>query len=123
MSQIRAEDIMHELSIAMSVLDMAAEEAQRRQARVLAVHVRLGPLSGVVPHALASAFELAREGTELADCRLVMEEVPIMIYCSACAAEKPAESMQSLRCGDCGTPAARIVGGQELELVALELEA
>jgi hydrogenase nickel incorporation protein HypA/HybF len=89
----------------------------------VAVHVRLGPLSGVVPQALASAFELAREGTALADCRLVLENVPITIYCPACAAERPAESNQSLRCGDCGTPAARLVGGAELELTALELEA
>ena len=114
---------MHELSIAMNVIDLVTAEAQRRQARIVAVHLRLGPLSGVVSQALASAFELAREGTELADCRLVVEDVPIMIYCPACAAEKPAESIQSLRCGDCGTPAARVVGGQELELTALELEA
>ena len=114
---------MHELSIAMSVIDMAAEEAQRRRSRVLAVHLRLGPLSGVVPQALASAFELAREGTELEDCRLVVEDVPITIYCPMCAAEKPAESIQSLRCRDCGTPAERVIGGQELELTALELEA
>ena len=114
---------MHELSIAMNVIDMVTEEAHRRQARVLAVHLRLGPLSGVVPTALAAAFELAREGTELADCRLVVEDVPITVYCPTCAAEKRAESIQSLRCCDCGTPAARVIGGQELELTALELEA
>jgi hydrogenase nickel incorporation protein HypA/HybF len=97
---------MHELSIAMSVIDLAAEEARQRGSRVLAVHLRLGPLSGVVPQALASAFELAREGTELADCRLVMEDVPITIYCPTCAAEKPAESIQSAvntRAGGCRT--------------------
>jgi hydrogenase nickel incorporation protein HypA/HybF len=114
---------MHELSIVMNVIDLATEEAQRHRSRVLAVHLRVGPLSGVVPEALASAFELAREGTALADCRLVVEDVPITVYCPACEAERPAESMQSLRCRDCGTPAARVTGGQELELTALELEA
>ena len=53
---------MHELSIALSLLDLVEEEAERRGVRVAAVHVRLGPLSGVVRDALVSAFELAREG-------------------------------------------------------------
>ena len=40
---------MHELSIAMSILDVAEEEAERQGgARVVAVHLKLGPLSGVV---------------------------------------------------------------------------
>ena len=39
---------MHELSIALSLLDLVAEEAGRRGVRVAAVHLRLGPLSGVV---------------------------------------------------------------------------
>ncbi len=107
----------------MSLIDLATEEAGRRQARPLAVHVKIGPLSGVVPEALQSAFDLAREGTELKNCSLVVQEMPIMIYCEACAAEKPAESNQSLRCRDCGAPAARLVGGQELEMSALEFDA
>ena len=43
---------MHELSIALSILDLAAEEAGRRGGRVVAVHLKLGPLSGVVKEAL-----------------------------------------------------------------------
>jgi hydrogenase nickel incorporation protein HypA/HybF len=114
---------MHELSIALSILDLAAEEAQRRQARVLAVHLRLGALSGVVPEALALAFELAREDSEFPDCRLVMEQVPITIYCESCHADQPARSLQSLHCTACGAAAARVTGGNELELTALEIEA
>jgi hydrogenase nickel incorporation protein HypA/HybF len=114
---------MHELSIAMSLIDLAAEEALRRESRVLALHLRLGPLAGVVPEALASAFELAREGTALADCRLEIEQVPLTVYCSACAFERPAESAQSLRCGECGALCGQVVAGRELELTALEIEA
>ncbi len=54
---------MHELSIALSILDVAAEEAERQgNARVVAIHLRLGPLSGVVKGALLSAFELVAKG-------------------------------------------------------------
>jgi hydrogenase nickel incorporation protein HypA/HybF len=113
---------MHELSIAMSLLDAAEEEASRHDgARVAALHVRVGPLSGVFGAALRSAYELAREGSALAESELLIEETQIVLYCPACEAERPAESIQELRCSTCGTAADRIVGGQELELVALEL--
>jgi hydrogenase nickel incorporation protein HypA/HybF len=66
---------MHELSIAMSILDAAEEEAQRHDGTVVGIHVRIGKLSGIVPSALTSAYELAREHTALADCRLVIDNV------------------------------------------------
>ena len=60
---------MHELSIALGIVDIAEEESGRRGGvAVLAVHVKLGPLSGVVKEALLSAYELARENSLLADC-------------------------------------------------------
>jgi Zn finger protein HypA/HybF involved in hydrogenase expression len=43
---------MHELSIAMSMVETAREEAERRGVQVTAVHLRLGALSGVVKDAL-----------------------------------------------------------------------
>ena len=68
---------MHELSIAMSVLELAEEEAERRGgAQVTAIFLRIGALSGVVAEALTSAFELAVESTDFKDCRLVIEQVP-----------------------------------------------
>ena len=46
---------MHELSIALGLVEAAQEEAERLHARVSAVHLRLGALSGVVPEALLSS--------------------------------------------------------------------
>ena len=55
---------MHELSIAMSIVEMAEEESdQRGGARVNAVHLKLGRLAGVVKDALLSSYELACEGS------------------------------------------------------------
>jgi hydrogenase nickel incorporation protein HypA/HybF len=112
---------MHELSIALSVLDVAEEEAARQNGSVAAVHLRLGLLSGVVPEALVSAFELAREGTPLAQAELVIEQVPIIAWCPACAAERRAASVLELCCPDCGTPMPEVRCGRELEVVALEI--
>lgn len=115
---------MHELSIALSLLDVVAEEAERRGGiRVAAVHLRLGPLSGVIAEALKSAYDLAREGTLLSGAELVIEEVPLVAFCPACAAERTLESPQMLGCPVCGTPTPEVRRGRELEVVALEIEA
>ena len=113
---------MHELSVALSILDLAAEEAERHGGRVAAIHLRLGRLSGVVGEALRSAYELAREGTPLERAELVIAETPLAAWCPACAAERTLASPQALCCPDCGTPTPEVVSGRELEVVALEIE-
>jgi hydrogenase nickel incorporation protein HypA/HybF len=68
---------MHELSIAMSILDIAQEEVDRRgNPRVEAIHLRIGKMSGIVKEALLAAYELASEQTPFAQARLVIEDVP-----------------------------------------------
>lgn len=113
---------MHELSIALSILDIAEEEAGDRVARVAAVHLKLGRLAGIVKEALLSAYDLAREGTALAQAELVIEEIPLVIHCPACAAEQTPASLYELRCPVCGALSNDIVRGQELEISALEIE-
>jgi hydrogenase nickel incorporation protein HypA/HybF len=113
---------MHELSIALSILEVVEEEVQRRgNVRVEGIHLRLGPLAGIVKEALLSAFELASEQTDFAQCSLVIEDVPISIHCSQCNAERPVRSMQAFYCVDCGTPASDVVHGRELQISALAL--
>jgi hydrogenase nickel incorporation protein HypA/HybF len=112
---------MHELSVALGIVDVAAAEAGRQGGRVTAVHLRLGPLSGVVKAALVSAFGLAREGTPLENAELVVEEVPLVGYCPACAADRTLEP-PLLLCPACGTPTPEVVSGRELEVTALEVE-
>ena len=113
---------MHELSIALSILEIAAEEAERRGGLVVrAIHLKLGPLSGVVRESLLSAYDLAREGSSLETARLVVEEVPILLCCPTCDAKRPVPSIQHLRCSHCGA-AGEVVQGRELEIAALEVD-
>jgi hydrogenase nickel incorporation protein HypA/HybF len=112
---------MHELSIAMSIVEMAQEEAERRGVRVDAVHLKLGALSGVVREALQSSYEMACEDTPLQGSRLVVEEVPVVIFCPRCSGPRPLSSVQLFCCPECGTPASEVVQGKELEVVALEV--
>ena len=114
---------MHELSIALSIIEGAEEEVQRQGGgRVCAVHLRLGPLSGVAGEALLFSYDLACQGTSLEGSQLVIEEIPIRIYCVSCGNEGDPVSLQCLHCARCGSPSCRVVKGAELELAALELE-
>ena len=66
---------MHELSIAMSLVDLACEEKERRQLPgVQAVHLRLGSRSGVVKDALVFSFDVASAGTCIEGAALKVEE-------------------------------------------------
>jgi len=113
---------MHELSIAISLVEVAARELRRQGGRrVEAVHLKLGPLSGVVREALLSAYELACEQSPLHDSKLVIHEVPIEILCDQCGQDEQVISIQNMRCRACGTPSAKVVKGRELELIALEI--
>jgi hydrogenase nickel incorporation protein HypA/HybF len=114
---------MHELSIALSMIDLATEEAlRRRAARVNSLHLKLGPLSGVVKEALLFSYEVASKDTLLEGSQLLIEDVPAAIYCVPCQKEQTLESVQRLCCPVCGTFSAEIVRGRELEFVAMEIE-
>jgi hydrogenase nickel incorporation protein HypA/HybF len=113
---------MHELSIALSILEVIEEESGKHGGvHVEAVYLRLGPLSGVVKEALLSAWELAAEQTPFETSRLVIEEVPIAVFCSKCQAERAVQSIQQFCCVECDTPASEVVRGRELLVSALEL--
>lgn len=114
---------MHELSIAMSIVEIAAAELRQQGGTgVVGVHLRVGAWSGVAREALQSAFELARVDTALDCCRLQIEEVAVAMHCPACQCERVVVSPDDPRCGVCGSTASEFVRGRELEIVALEIE-
>ena len=87
-----------------------------------AVHLKLGALAGVVKAALLSSYELACEGTDLEGSRLLIEDVPIVAYCSACLAQRTLDSPQWFVCPECNNPVSEILHGRELEVFALEID-
>ncbi len=114
---------MHELSIAVAIIDGVLEESERRGGvDVDIVHVRIGRMSGVDCDALLFAYQVAREGTPLASSRLEIEDVKATVFCSICQRESESNSAAGQFCPHCGAPA-RIVAGDDLEITALEVAA
>lgn len=113
---------MHELSIALDLIDLASAEAERLgPIRVVAVHVRAGPLSGVVHDALRFSFDVAAEGTIIEGARLEIEPGDLVAWCAACGEARTLPSEQHRRCPVCNHPTPDLVRGDGLELTALEI--
>jgi hydrogenase nickel incorporation protein HypA/HybF len=66
---------MHELSIAVSIVEIAEQELFRHGGeRIRSVYLQLGPLAGVAKEALLFSFGLACEGTAAEGSSLVIED-------------------------------------------------
>jgi hydrogenase nickel incorporation protein HypA/HybF len=113
---------MHELSVAMSILDGVTRSARARGLdRVTAVHLRVGAMSGIAPEALSFSWELAAAETLAAGSTLHIENVPVAVFCERCEAERSPAPGSGLVCPACGAPAPRILRGRELHVVAMEV--
>lgn len=112
---------MHELSIALSMIDEITEQMERQNGgRVDIVHLRIGVLSGIDGEALRFAYEMAAEGTDLEGSQLRIESVPLLVHCPQCGEDHRPE-LHEVLCPRCITPAQEILEGRELEVRALEI--
>jgi len=113
---------MHELSLALSLLEAVDAAARREGAqRVESVRLRLGRMSGIVRDALLFSWEVARADTIAHAAALIIDDVPVAVLCPNCKGERAVKDGEGLTCAVCGTVARTIVRGRELELVALEV--
>ncbi len=113
---------MHELSIAMELVELAATEAsQLGNVRVVAVHLRIGPLCGVVHDALRFSFDVAAAGTMIEGARLEIEPEVVAVWCAACAEARTLANVQHRRCPVCDRATPDLLSGDGLELTALEV--
>ena len=108
---------MHELGIALQVVDVLAERAQG--ARVTRVVLEVGALSAVLPDALRFCFGLATEGTVAEGAQLEIVEKPGRARCCACGGELEL-SRPFGRCA-CGSSELEWVAGEELRIFEMEV--
>jgi hydrogenase nickel incorporation protein HypA/HybF len=112
---------VHELSVCQALLTQVAEIAAGRGARVVErITIEVGPLSGVEPALLASAFAIVRAGGCAAEAALSIESTTVTISCVSCGAQSNPKPNR-LVCAVCGGFRTRIVAGDELRLRRVEL--
>ncbi|MFB7668001.1 hydrogenase maturation nickel metallochaperone HypA [Kitasatospora sp. NPDC056138] len=111
---------MHEMSIALAVVEQVAEAARRHGARsVESVRLQVGELAGVVPEALAFCFELACADTVVAGAELLAEPVAARARCGGCATEWPVGMPPDLCCPGCGGAQTELLAGRELQILSV----
>ena len=113
---------MHELAICQALIrQVVALADERGAASVSDIHVNVGPLSGVEPQLLQSAFPLAAAATIADGAVLHIEDMSVRVYCPDCDVESEV-AVNRLLCGQCGGWQTRLVSGDELLLARVELE-
>lgn len=114
---------MHELSIATNLVELACEQALRLPgARVRALHLNVGALSGVVPDALLFAFDVAATGSPIEGARLQVHDTAATVWCEVCRVTRTLLNPSVRRCPVCAAFTPELRSGDELELVSLEVE-
>jgi hydrogenase nickel incorporation protein HypA/HybF len=108
---------MHELGIAMRVVELAVESSGG--GRVERIIVEVGKLATVLPDALRFCFDAAAEGTPAEGARLEIVEVPGRARCRACGGEL-ALLQPFGRCA-CGGTDLEWLSGEELRITEMEV--
>lgn len=123
---------MHELSVALRIVEAldqeltselaSADSAESHGLTVSTVAIQVGALTGVVPEALQFSWGFATEGSILIGSKLDIQVVDAVGYCTQCEVEQTLTNLQSRRCPVCRTPIAQITGGNELEILSVEVQ-
>lgn len=112
---------MHEVSLMQDALDLALEQAGLQGgARIERLALRLGPLAGVVPEALAFAFDVVTRGTRAEGATLEIEATTIVAFCPTCQHTLETSDLLPV-CPACGSAQVEILRGSELELAWIEV--
>lgn len=115
---------MHEMSVAINLLELAEQEAKNRGCqRLVGVTVQYGQISGIMPEALKLAFKAATQGTLHANASLTLEMLPLRLRCPFCQTVFGGRQDADLfaPCPGCGEDFGHIVEqGKELLLSRVE---
>lgn len=110
---------MHEFSIAMNIVDIAIEYAQREEAKVVKeIEIEVGELAGVVLDALEFSLESAVKDTMLENAKRVIVRIKGQAICTNCHNDYETNSLFKA-CPVCHTCAPDIIQGRELRVKSL----
>jgi len=112
---------MHELAICQALMTQIEQAAEPHKPAVIErVVLSVGALSGVEPELLRRAFEIARAGTLAANAELQIRTGQIRVLCKSCDRKSDAR-VNRLLCASCGDWRVRVIEGEELLLLSLDL--
>ena len=113
---------MHEMSLAMSIIDIALAEAEKAGASTITeIEIEVGQLAGVLPEALEFCLEAAARGTKAEASTFSLLAVPGVGRCLSCQHEVTISEFPA-QCPDCGGFGVQITGGTELKIRSISID-
>ena len=113
---------MHELSIALGIVNIAREELRKAQAsRVVSIELQIGKLAGIEFEALDFVWPMAVKDTVLENAECRVEKLDGRAKCMECDTEYPISKIYD-PCPKCNSYLKGILQGKELRVQALEVE-
>ncbi|MGY6037367.1 hydrogenase maturation nickel metallochaperone HypA [Aeromonas sp. AE23HZ002T15] len=112
---------MHEMSLAMAAIDLAAEQAsQRGFSKVTAIWLEVGSFSCVDPDTIAFCFEAAAKGTAVEGASLHFQHQIAEGWCYDCS-KTVALAERGQACPECGGYKLRVAQGDSLRITDIEV--
>jgi hydrogenase nickel incorporation protein HypA/HybF len=113
---------MHEMSIAMNVVEIAVTTARANGAgKINRVELALGALSGIIPEALHFCFASAAKETPAAEAELQLHIENGEAICESCGHQFACQQRVPA-CPQCGEMVFQVSGGTEMRVVAINVD-
>jgi len=113
---------MHELSIAMSIVEICTEEVSKAEAKkVTSVELEVGTLSGIEIDALEFSWDVAIKDSPVEGAQLLINKVEAIAKCIDCGNEYQIDSLYTT-CPTCNSFRNDISKGKELFIKSLNVE-
>ena len=113
---------MHEMGIAMQIVDIATEALPDDMPNVSVgkVNLKIGKLAAVIPSSLRFCYEIITRETPFQDSILEIEEIPVVARCRRCLSEWTVHKPDFV-CTRCQSGTVDIIAGRELDVVSIEV--
>ncbi len=112
---------MHELSIAQNIVELVLENLPDNFKKVVAVNVKVGDISGVIPESLEFCFNILIKDTKLNGAKLNIERVSATASCNLCNKNFQIENL-IFNCPYCFSTDTKILTGTELTISDIILD-
>ena len=114
---------MHEMSYMINFINMAEAAAKNEPgAKISAIEIAVGEMTGLLPEYLEKYFPEASAGTRCAGARLKIDYIPVRVRCNDCQNIYHPDRDHGYRCPSCDSGNATLIEGRQLELKSISLE-
>ncbi len=110
---------MHEMSIVVSIVDIAESEAKKANAeKITELEMDIGTVSGIELDALNFAFDCIKPRTMLKNAKIKINIIQAKSICMDCKYEFETENVYTL-CPECDSYKTEILQGKEMKVKSI----